>query len=234
MTAIVHALAPVTLVGGAALHPGDLDLATAHAPLIVAADGGAQALLEAGRVPQAVIGDMDSITAAARAAFAGRLYPIAEQETTDFDKALRHVVAPLVLAIGVTGGRFDHELAVMHVLVRLPERPCVVIGPESLVFVCPPDMTLDLPPGSVFSLFPMGRVRVESQGLRWPTAGLDFAPDRKIGTSNEVTGLVTLCADAPAMLVILPREALAAVVRAFVPVAQAALKAPARWPARAG
>jgi len=212
------------------LHPGDLDLATTHAPLIVAADGGAQALLEAGRVPEAVIGDMDSITPAARAAFAGLLYPIAEQETTDFDKALRHVAAPLVLAIGVTGGRFDHELAVMHVLVRLPERPCVVIGPESLVFVCPPALSLDLPVGSVLSLFPMGRVRVVSQGLRWPTAGLDFAPDRRIGTSNEVAGPVVLSADAPAMLVILPREALAAVVRAFVP----SVRGPARWPARAG
>ena len=234
MTAIVHALAPVTLVGGAALHPGDLDLATAHAPVIVAAEGGAQALLEAGRMPEAVIGDMESITDAARAAFAGRLYPIEEQETTDFDKALRHVAAPLVLAIGVTGGRFDHELAVMHVLVRLPERPCVVIGPESLVFVCPPDLSLDLPVGSVLSLFPMGRVGVVSQGLRWPTDGLVFAPDRKIGTSNEVTGPVVLCADAPSMLVILPREALAAVVRAFVWSGSVSAPDPVRWPARAG
>ena len=230
MTAIVHAVAPVTLVGGAALGPGDLDLATAHAPLIVAADGGAQALLQAGLVPQAVIGDMDSITDEARAAFAHLLYPIAEQETTDFDKALRHVTAPLVLAIGAAGGRFDHELAVMHVLVRRPERPCVVIGAETLVFLCPPELALDLPMGSVLSLFPMAAVGVVSRGLRWPTDGLVFAPDSRIGTSNEVAGPVMLCADAPAMLVILPREALKAVVRAFVGSAQD----PARWPARAG
>jgi thiamine pyrophosphokinase len=184
-------------------------------------------VLTAGLRPAAVIGDMDSLSAAAATAFADCLHPIAEQETTDFDKTLRHIAAPLVIAIGVTGGRFDHELAVMHTLVRRADRRCIVMGAESLTFVCPPDLALDLDPGMVLSLFPMGPVGVASDGLRWPTAGLAFAPDRLIGTSNEVTGPVRLMADGPRMLVILPRRTLGMAVKAL-------MSAPGGWPADAG
>lgn len=225
---IVRSFAPVTLLGGAELGQDDLTTALGFAPVLVAADGGAGAALAAGLTPVAVIGDMDSLPAAAAVAFADRLVPISEQDTTDFDKALRHISAPLVLAIGVTGGRFDHELAVLHTLVLRADLPCVVIGAASLVFLCPPRIALDLPTGSVFSLFPLGAVGVVSSGLRWPTSGIGFAPDRVIGTSNAVTGPVTLEADSPLMLVIVPRAALAEVVRALT------VAASARWPVRAG
>jgi thiamine pyrophosphokinase len=212
---IVYSSGPVTLVGGAKLNPADLELALSFAPTLVAADGGADALLAAPVPPVAVIGDMDSLSDTAARAFADRLYRIEEQETTDFDKALRSIAAPLVLALGVTGGRFDHELAAMHTLVRRSGRICVVIGAESIVFVCPARLDLDLPKGTPFSLFPMGPVRLRSTGLRWPTHGLAFAPDQVIGTSNEVTGPVSLHAGGPLMLVILPRSCLTAVVAAL-------------------
>jgi thiamine pyrophosphokinase len=210
------------LVGGGRLGKDDLALAMALAPTVVAVDGGAGALLAAGVLPVAVIGDMDSLPAAAAAAFADRLHPIAEQETTDFDKALRSTLAPLVLATGFSGGRFDHELAVLNALLRHPDRPCIVIGAESLTFLCPPRLALTIEEGSVFSLYPLVPLRVESEGLRWPTAGLDFRPDGMIGTSNMVTGPVALTADRAGMLVILPRATLAAVA--------AALQAAPRWP----
>ena len=67
-----------------------------------------------------------------------------------------------------------------------------------------PGEQLDLPRGTRLSLFPMGPVQGDSEGLRWPLAGLDFAPDGMIGTSNEVSGPVRLRMQAPKMLVILP------------------------------
>ena len=226
MAVIVHSPGPVTLVGGANLRRSDLKKALSFAPVLVAADGGADHLLRAGLQPQAVIGDMDSITGAARAAFAAVLHPVTEQMTTDFDKALRQIAAPLVIALGVTGGRFDHELAALHVLLRYPHRVCVVLGPDTLTVLCPPRLALTLAPGTPVSLFPMGPVRCGSTGLRWPTEGLDFAPATVIGTSNAAIGPVTLTPDAAAMLLILPASALAETVRAV-------LAAPARWPVRA-
>ena len=213
---VVRSAGPVTLVGGGWLGADDLRLAVAQAPQVVAVDGGAGAVLAAGIEPLAVIGDMDSLPAAAAAAFADRLHPIPEQETTDFDKALRSTFAPMLLAVGFSGGRFDHELAVLNALLRHAGRPCVVIGPESLTFHCPPRLAIAPPEGSVFSLFPLLPVGVVSEGLRWPTGGLDFRPEGMIGTSNLVTGPVRLEAGGPGMLVILPRTTLGLTVAALI------------------
>jgi len=220
--AIVQSLEPVTLVGGGGLTPGDLPWALSLAPILVAADGGGDAVLASGAEPVAVIGDMDSLSAGARAAFAGRLHPVPEQETTDFDKALTRIDAPVVLALGFAGGRLDHELAALHSLVLRPERACILLGPATLAFHAPPDLALPLDPGTLVSLFPFAPVSVESEGLLWPTEGLAFAPQSRIGTSNEARGPVRLRPSGPGMLVILPRGAL--------PLALNALRAAPRWP----
>lgn len=209
--AIVQCIDAITLLGGGSLGEGDLALALARAPILVAADGGARHAAAVGQTPQAVIGDMDSIGAAA-ARYADRLHEIVEQDSTDFDKALRNIDAPLVLAVGFTGGRLDHELAAFHVLAARPDRRCLLIGAESLVFLCPPEIGLDLVPGTPFSLFPMGVVGCASVGLRWATDGIRFSPAGRVGTSNEVTGRVVLRPSAPLMLAIAPRAALDAVI----------------------
>jgi len=219
---IVAAKDPVTLVGGGPLGPDDLAEALALAPVAVALDSGADACLAAGITPEAVIGDLDSLSPAARVAFAGRLHRVEEQVTTDFDKGLRHVAAPLVVGVGLSGGRLDHALAGLSVLLAHPDRPCLLSGGPSLAFLCPPEIALDLPRGTALSLFPLLPGGVDSTGLAWPTDGLRFRPGGRLGTSNAVAGPVVLRAPAPGMLVILPRPALAEAARA--------LRAAPRWP----
>lgn len=212
---IVDSLEGVTLAGGGPISAAQLAWAQRFAPRIVGADGGADRLLRLGVEPEAVIGDFDSISAAARQRLAGRLFPIAEQESTDFDKALRSIKAPFVLGLGFAGARVDHGLAVLNSLVRHPDRRCFILGPQDVTFLAPADLALDLPKGSRLSLFPMGAVQGESEGLRWPIQGLSFAADGMIGTSNAVTGPVHLRFEAPKMLVILPVRSLPAVLRGF-------------------
>ncbi len=201
---IVESLQGVTLAGGGPFGKAALARALRFAPRIVGADGGADRLLALGAEPEAVIGDFDSISAAAKGRLAGRLFPIAEQETTDFDKALRSIVAPFVLGLGFAGARLDHGLAVLNALARAPERRALILSPQDVTFLAPLEMELALPPGTRLSLFPMGAVEAESSGLRWPLQGLKFAPDGMIGTSNEVSGPVRLRFSAAKMLVILP------------------------------
>lgn len=200
----------------------DLRLALALAPVLVAADGGANRLLKAGLRPEAVIGDLDSITAeTAEWVGMAQLHRIAEQVTTDFDKALRSVQAPFVLALGFAEGRVDHELAVLSSLVQrsVDAPPCLIVSRQDVIFHAPPRLELSLPVGARLSLFPMAAVSGESTGLEWPIAGLGFAPDGLIGTSNRVVGRqISLRFSNNGMLVILPRRhlraALAALVRA--------------------
>lgn len=203
----------VTLAGGGPFGKAALRHALTFAPVIVGADGGADSLLRMDTVPRAVIGDMDSISAAARVRLADRLFPIPEQETTDFDKALRSIKAPFVLGLGFAGARLDHSLAVLNTLVRQPDRRCIILGAKDITFLAPRTLTLTLPVGSRLSLFPMGAVMGQSIGLRWPIEGVRFAPDGQIGTSNAVAQpVVQMRFDADLMLVILPLRALASVL----------------------
>lgn len=207
----------VTLLGGGAVARTDLDLALALAPDLVAADGGAAHGVAAGHIPLAVYGDMDSLSAEARAVIPpARIHALAEQDSTDFDKALRHIDAPLVIAVGFTGARVDHELAVYHALAARSELRCIILGGHDVVVHAPPRLMLDLPKQTRLSLFPLTDVTGTSQGLAWPIDDIAFHPARRIGTSNVTTGaMVDLRFDGPGMLVILPRDHLAAVAAAL-------------------
>lgn len=185
---------------------------------IVAADSGADRLISAGIVPDAVIGDLDSIGPdTIRRIPPERVHRIAEQETTDFEKCLTRVEAPLVLGLGFTGGRRDHELAAFNALVRHPSKRCILVDGQDVCFLGGDRLCLDLAPGDRVSLFPMGEVTASATGLRWPVEGITFAPHGRVGTSNEATGPVELRFSAPRMLVILDAAALGAAVKALAP-----------------
>ena len=226
---IIDVSEPLTLIGGGSLSDGDIAVARTFGPTCVAADSGADAALAAGVPLAAVIGDMDSISAHARAWIPPeRFHLIAEQDSTDFEKVLRSVNAPLVIAVGFAGGRIDHELASMHTLARRADRRIVLLGQEDVVFHCPREITLPLPTDTRVSLFPMGPVTGRSKGLYWSIEGLSFAPAIQSGTSNRATGTVELAMDGTGMLCILPKAFTTLVVSAL-----SALTAHALWPARA-
>lgn len=205
MTAKHRIAGGLTLLGGGEVTAARLAAALCRAPFLLAADGGADSALGAGRLPDLVVGDMDSITPAARAQLADRLVHDPGQDDTDFDKALDHMRADFVLALGVTGGRLDHTLAAMSTLGRRPAVRAVIWGAEDLCFLAPPRLELALPAGTRLSLWPLAPVGCRSEGLVWPTEGLDFRPEGMIGTSNAVArGPVVIEPEAPSLLCLLP------------------------------
>ncbi len=227
--AIVHTEETVCLVGGAPFAENLLDEVSELAPVLAAADGGAAQCLAAGRHPKAVIGDMDSLDSDLAARLGpGVVHRIAEQDSTDFDKALRHLSCPLVIGVGFTGARIDHELAAYHTLLRRADRLCVLVGETEVVFLCPPAVSLPTEAGDTVSLVPLRRSSGRSTGLEWPIDGLVMEPGGRIGTSNRATGPVQIVTDHPGMLVILPRRRLAPLARSL-----AILPDRGRWPAPA-
>lgn len=211
-----------TLVGGGPCRLEDIHLSLTLAPYLVGVDGGADRILAADLVPQRVYGDLDSLSEEGRQKLRDRLIHVDEQVTTDFDKALRHVGADIAIAVGFSCGRLDHALAVLNALVLRANHACIVLGEEDVTFLCPPELTLDLPPDSIVSLFPMRQLELASEGLKWPTDGLLFRPDGRVGTSNTAVGQVRLVASDAGMLVILPRV--------HLQLAMGALQQAPRWP----
>ena len=210
---IVDVLEPVTLVGGGVLAAGDIAAALALAPRLVAADGGAEAVLAAGLMPEAVIGDFDSLSDAVRDSLPPeRLHQVGEQDSTDFDKALRSIAAPAVLAVGFLGARVDHQLAAFNTLVQGHDSPCVLIGETEVIFHLTEAVELPTQAGDVVSLFPMQDVQGRSEGLEWPIDGLSMSPMGRIGTSNRAVGPMRLAPEGAGLLVIVPRRLLGAVL----------------------
>ena len=202
----------VTLIGGGTVDAADLAEALALAPDLVAADGGADRALALGHRPLAVVGDLDSLSPEGRSLLAGVLHPVSEQDTTDFEKCLLRISAPVVLAVGFAGPRVDHLLAALNTLARRVGPPTVILSGSDVVLACPPRVCADLPPGTRLSLMPLGAATVSGHGLRWPVDGIAFAPDGRTGASNEVTGPLDLSITGP-MLLILPRTELKAALR---------------------
>ena len=175
VTAILYrAAGPVTLVGSGPVPRRGWPQALEIAPEALAADGGGDVALPGGARFRAVIGDMDSLRDPGRLRAAGvPLHAIAEQDSTDLEKCLCSVEAPLFVGLGFLGGRVDHQLAAMNALTRYPGHAGGAARRRATsAFLCPPALELALPAGTRVSLFPMARLRGRvSQGLRWPVDG---------------------------------------------------------------
>lgn len=209
----------VTLLGGGAVTKRTLSECLDLAPNLVAADGGADQALALGHVPIAVAGDMDSVSRHARDTIGSdRFVETPDQNRTDFHKTLDIIQAPLILGVGFMGKRLDHELACYNTLVRVPDKRVILVGEVDICFHLHAPLSMTLPVGTRFSLFPMARVTVNASGLVWPLENLELSPWGMIGTSNETNApTVTIQADGAGLLVILPREHLDDAIAALVP-----------------
>jgi thiamine pyrophosphokinase len=86
---------------------------------IVCCDGAVQKLLEFGKEPFAIVGDMDSLSLPMKERFADRLYPCTDQETNDLTKAIDFCSINGfldVVILGATGLREDHTIGNISLL----------------------------------------------------------------------------------------------------------------------
>lgn len=212
MSVLVNSQTPVTLIGGGPVKEAQLGDALGYAPLLIAADGGANTAYDLGHNVHHVIGDMDSFDPDLINKDAC-LHNVPEQMTTDLDKCLYSTSAPFYLGVGFLAGHLDHQLAACNSLLRAPDKPLLLIGERDICFLSPCKLSLNLPLKTRVSLFPMGDVTGKSMGLKWPLDGIDFAANGMIGTSNEtISETVDIVFDKRNMLVILPVEHMRSVI----------------------
>lgn len=181
---------PVMMVGGGEIDAASLHAARARAAALIAADGGANRFSPNKGALAALVGDMDSVEdpAAWRDALGPRFLHLPEQETTDFEKCLYSIDAPLYLCVGFQGGRMDHSLGAWHVLLKRADRRVILLHGGDIAFLAPRRWRIDLEPGARVSLFPLQSVRaIRSEGLRWALDGLRLSPGHRVGVSNEAS-----------------------------------------------
>ena len=154
-------------------------------PHVIACDGAAETLLDAGITAQqmTVIGDGDSL--APRLKRQLHFISISEQDDNDLTKATRYVCTqhgqaqPQLTAnrrlriayLGATGKREDHTLGNIALMVHYYNHFNVqpfMLTDEGIFIAAHGDCSFDVTPGQQISIFNFGCQQLECQGLRWP------------------------------------------------------------------
>ena len=137
------------------------------------------------RLPDVVIGDMDSLSKSMRLVYADLIVQETEQEHNDQTKAVRYVLGhyPDVAEIhilGATGLRADHTIGNLSLLMEYPrlfaDLPAIdIVSDYGTAFAVLDTCELHVGAGRRFSLFsPDNSLRIRSEGLQWPTDDVVF------------------------------------------------------------
>ena len=211
---IVHSLDPITLIGGSLLDRSDLNKSLTIAPTVVAADGGVRHLTKNDPDPKAIIGDFDSLPKDAEVAYPDRLHRVAEQDTTDFEKVLQRVDAPLFLALGFLGGRIDHSFSALNVVARHAKKSVILFGQQDILLRVPGHLRLTMPIATPLALLPMGDAKVWTTGLKWDMTAAVLAPNGMVSSSNAVANAIVDIRVEGSVLLTLPKALLDGLISA--------------------
>lgn len=155
--------------------PETLKLILDDCDLLIAADGGAEHFKRLGRVPNVIIGDMDSIDVDAWMGKDGISYVRFPQEKkkTDTELAVEYAMdhgCKQVLLAAATGGRLDHTLGNIALIAHYPGRVALLENNATLVAVDKSETcVLHGKVGTLVSLIPYrsDKPRVRTKGLRY-------------------------------------------------------------------
>lgn len=176
------------------------------ADVVIAADGGANALVDAGIRPSLVIGDLDSLSAERLASLAAdgvelRRFP-REKDETDLELALLHAAAigaTRIDILGALGGRWDHTFAnvAMLAMPELKGRQVRLIDERQRLFLVRDQATLEGQRGDTLSLLPLTPTvcGVTTRGLFYALNDATLYFERARGVSNiliDPPGFVSL------------------------------------------
>ena len=163
---------------------------------LIAVDGGFSSFRHADKIPDLLIGDLDSLTDCDELE---NKYPdlkivrLREQETTDFEKALNWIFANIevknLIVLGALGKRTDHLITNLLVASNVDESLNITFDDDEewirrVTPSCP--LILNGRKGAVLSLLPIQEVTgVMTKGLKWELDGEKIGGKRIIGQSNQ-------------------------------------------------
>lgn len=141
-----------------------------------------------GRLPDAIVGDMDSLSAADQAKYSHLTVRNPEQETNDQTKAFNYVADNFrdvsdIFFLAATGKREDHTIGNISLLMEYArERDLDAMGLRiqmvsdyATVFPVTDSTEIDCGQGRAVSIFsPDNSLRITSQGLQYPTDNVIF------------------------------------------------------------
>ena len=138
------------------------------------------------RLPDLVIGDMDTLSASMQKKYADIIIKENEQDHNDQTKAVRWALANLegieqIHILGGTGGRADHTIGNVSLLMEytrmfdLDDIAIEMVTDEGTIFPINDTIEFECGPGRSISIFsPDNSLRIKSEGLMYPTEDVIF------------------------------------------------------------
>ncbi len=136
------------------------------------------------RRPDAIVGDMDSMSPKLAKEYSHLLIKIEEQDDNDQTKALHHILdhypdVDTIHILAATGKREDHTIGNLGLLMEYAREGSLpqvdMISDYSTAFVVTDSCDLILGRGRKISLFsPDNSLKLKSKGLVWPTDNVIF------------------------------------------------------------
>ncbi len=164
---------------------------------IIAADGGTRHVLELGKIPDVIVGDLDSLPANFEVSkFENEiiLYPKDKNET-DLELAIQHALTlnpKEIIIIAALGGRLDQTLGNIALISDLQHATCNLRLNDGIeeIFFCRNICEINGTSSDLVSLIPwQGEVTgIVTTGLKWPLQNETLYPHKTRGISNEMTG----------------------------------------------
>ena len=147
-----------------------------------------KAIFGDGRLPDKVVGDMDSLSANLKAKYSDIIVQIDEQEHNDQTKAFRWALENLsgistITIIGATGQREDHTIGNISLLMEYArtydlesmEIQLQMVTDHGVIFPVTDTTEFDCGIGRQISIFsPDNSLRIKSSGLEWKTDEVVF------------------------------------------------------------
>ena len=169
-------------------HPYPLNVLR-QAPYVVCCDGAADEYIRHGFLPDAIIGDGDSLSSENREKLATIFHQIKDQETNDQTKAVRFLKAQgkrQITIIGGTGKREDHTLGNISLLIDYMKENLEIrtITDYGVFMPASGTQTFESHPGQQVSIINFGAKGLKGEGLVYPLS--DFSNWWQ-GTLNEAT-----------------------------------------------
>ncbi|MBR1376121.1 MAG: thiamine diphosphokinase [Cardiobacteriaceae bacterium] len=161
------------------------------AEYIICCDGAAEKLLDFGRIPDAVVGDLDSISEKYRNKLQKQIHFIAEQDTNDLNKAFNFAIKnnlDEITILAATGKREDHTLGNIFLLSYfynfLPKTR--IISDYGSFYCISGAAKFSVKPNQAVSIFAIEKdTEIKSKGLVWKLDGITF-PNLYCATLNRV------------------------------------------------
>lgn len=163
-----------------------------NAGKIICCDGSAGNLVSAGYIPDAIVGDLDSLTENLAIRFADRIFLDESQATNDLTKAVqwcREMNYNEIVIIGATGKREDHTIGNISLLAEYAKTMNVKMVTDTGIFIpFLKSCTVQSFPGQQVSLFSIDpETKITSSGLKFPLNGIKIS-NWWVATLNEAPG----------------------------------------------